>query len=469
MPSMRSIAACALACAAARAQEGGVSVGADGSLSLADSRVCPNRANSHLDAGFEGVEQAECEALGACWDPTSPAAYCYPLGERMRTVVLYTAEDKINTGVWTEYGGAPPQHAELRWGNKGVSVEKTCPVSCRFTDEQSWLDRADAVLVETVNFEKFGVWTGEMPLPQHVRPHALAAVQATLAPDLPLLGLFGYEHTSYAPHLALGGEATGAFHFSATHSRASTLPVTLVCPWGQPVAHFLAPPPPKTPGHAVAYFSEHGEDPSHSALVEGLLAAAGSEGVHAFAHRANAELPEQLARPEAGLADKLALIGTYRFLLITTPTTEADFLSPELSHALQAGTVPVYFGAENIDEYAPPGGWVDGRGFASGADLWAYLEAFSGESEEATAAYAGFFAWKAGAARAAAEEAKRLGDSILLGTGQGVDPHACAEEAGSGGGEDEAAARWWRCFRKHLDHCVYYAECRICKFVTENT
>jgi hypothetical protein len=143
------------------------------------------------------------------------------------------------------------------------------------------------VLVEAVNLEKFGVWSGEVPLPQHVRPNALAAVQATLTPDLPLLGLFGYEQTSYAPHLALGGQATGDFHFSVTHSRASTLPVTLVCPWGQPVAHFLAPPPPKAPGRLVAYFSEHGEDASHEHLVEGLLAAAGAEGVHAYAHRAN--------------------------------------------------------------------------------------------------------------------------------------------------------------------------------------
>jgi hypothetical protein len=452
-----------LTLAAGQPPEGSVEVGADGSLSLHDANVCPNRVNSHLDAGFDGISEAECAALGACWDPSSPSAWCYPLGERMRTIVLYSADDAINTGVWSEFGGEPPQRAELRWGNKGVVVEKTCPVSCRFTADQDWLDRADAVLIEAVNLEKFGVWSGEVPLPQAVRQHALAAVQATLSPQLPLLGLFGYEQTSYAPHLSLGGEATSAFHISATHSRASTLPVTLVCPWGQPVAHFLAPPPPKTPGRAIAYFSEHGEDASHAELVEGLLAAAGAEGVHAFAHRANRELPAELAREEAGLADRLALIGTYKFLLVTTPTTEADFLSPELSHALQAGTVPIYLGAENIGEYAPPGGWVDARRFATGQELWAHLSTFLGAGAAEEARYASFFAWKAGAAVAAAEEANRLGSSILLGTGQGVDPRACAE------GASEDAAAWWRCFRKHLDNCVYYAECKICRFVTEST
>ena len=307
-----------------------------------------------------------------------------------------------------------------------------------------------------MNFEKFGVWSGELPLPQEYRPHPLAGVKDTVSPQLPLLGLFGYEQTSYAPHLSVGGEFAEPFHFSSTHSRASTLPITLICPWGQPVAHFLAPPPAKTPGHSILYFSEHGEDASHAALVEGLLDAAGPDGVHAFAHRANRELPSQLQHEDAGLADKLALISTYKFLLITTPTTEADFISPELSHALQAGTVPIYLGAENVGEYAPPGGWVDARRFSSGQELWAYLAPFLAEGSEAE--YSAFYAWKAGAAVAAAEEAERLGEGILLGTGQGVEARACQEEAS----EADAAAAWWRCFRKHLDRCVYHAECSYC-------
>ena len=68
--------------------------------------------------------------------------------------------------------------------------------------------------------------------------------------------------------LILVGDSMG----NVLQGHSSTLPVTLVCPWGQPVAHFLAPPPPKTPGRAIAYFSEHGEDASHAELVEGLLA-----------------------------------------------------------------------------------------------------------------------------------------------------------------------------------------------------
>ncbi len=443
-------------------------VNEDGSLTSLSPHDCPNRVNSHIDAGHEGIEEGECLDIGACWDPTSPGPWCYPLGERMRTIVQYTADDRINTAVWSEYGGAPPQRAELRWGNTGVVVEKTCPVACHFTSDQAALATADAVLIEAVNFESFGVWEGHLPLPEASRPHPLAAVQSTLSPQLPLLGLFGMEPADHAPHLSLGGEHTGDFHFSVTHNADSTLPVTLVCPWGQPVSHFLAPPPAKDPAHFMAYFSEHGVSAEHSALVEGLLAAAAAAAapgprIHAYSYLANTPLPAGL---EANLPARLAHIANFSYLLITTPSTERDFISPELSHALQAGTVPVYLGAENVADYMPPRGWVDARAFGSGAELWKHLTSMR-DSEA-------FFAWKQGARSAAASEAERLGGGILLGTGQGLDPNACEEgrqqDALPGSPEfGQAAAAWWRCFRKHLDRCVYYAECAICKFVTENT
>jgi hypothetical protein len=457
-----------LALLSASAQE--IYVNEDGSTSTSISpNACPNRVNSHLDAGHLGIEEEECVAMGACWDPTSPGPWCYPLGERVRTIVLYSAEERINTAVWSEYGSSNPQRAELRWGNTGVVVEKTCPVTCRFTSDQAALGAADAVLIEAVNFQKFDEWDGELPMPVSSRPHPLADVQATLSPELPLMGLFGMEATEYAPHLSLGGEHAVGFHFSVTHNADSTLPVTLVCPWGQPVAHFLAPPPAKDPAHFMAYFSEHGVNAEHAALVEGLLAAAAAAapagpGIHAYSHLANTPLPAAL---ESNLPERLAHIATFSYLLITTPSTEHDFILPELSHAQQAGTVPVYLGAENVADYMPPRGWVDARAFGSGQDLWDFLV-----SERDAAA---FFAWKQGARSAAASEAERLGEGILLGTGQGLEPNACAEETGGqdappGSAEfDAASAAWWRCFRKHLDRCVYYAECAICKFVTENT
>ena len=111
----------------ALAQPENVEVGDDGSISaLHDAGACPNRVNSHLDEGFEGIEEEECRARGACWDPSSPGPWCYPLGDRMRTIVLYSAEGQINTGVWSEFGGAsPPERAQV--GQQGRSCGEDLP------------------------------------------------------------------------------------------------------------------------------------------------------------------------------------------------------------------------------------------------------------------------------------------------------------------------------------------------------
>jgi len=266
---------------------------------------------------------------------------------------------------------------------------------------------------------------------------------------------------------------------------AHTLPVTLLCPWGRPVADFLAPPPPKPDAaRLVAYFSEHGVAPAFRDLVDGLFAAAGG-ALHAFVHKRNRELPDEAGGSPFALERRIAFMGTYKFLLVTEAVDERDFLSAEWSQAILAGTVPVYVGGPpNLAAFALPGGYVDGRTFSSGAALWKYLAAFGAGGDAAEAAYARFFAWKKGAAAAAAADEPPGGGA--LGTGAGVAPDACAPEAvravaewpapappgappAPDAGLDAAAAGGWRCFRRGLDRCVHYAECRACKLVHEIT
>ena len=160
-------------------------------------------------------------------------------------------------------------------------------------------------------------------------------------------------------------------------------------------------------------------------------------------------------------------------------------MSPEWSQAFVSGVVPVYVGAPNVGAYALPAGWVDGRKFSSGADLWRYLASFDPDAPGADrgaveVAYQRFFAWKEGASIAAVEDGP--GE---LGTGDGVAEGACSfasiravetwphppspGEPVAPEREGEAlnavAAGAWRCFRRALDRCVHYCECRICRFV----
>jgi hypothetical protein len=397
---------------------------------------------------------------------------------RRRTVVLYTAAGRINTGVWPSWGGEPPTTATLNWAAAGVRVEKSCPWDCAFVHDDARLETADAVIVEGVNWPKFGYAGQPLPLP----PRSRGA--------LPVRGYFGYEPSNYFPQYGLGDAATAAeFDFAMTYAGATplaaTLPITLVCPWGRAVRDFVAPPPAKPDASKlVLYFSEHGVAPEFRALLDDFAAAAGAN-LHAFIFKKNRDLPEEASGNPFALENRVAFASTYRFYLITEAVAEADFLSAEWSQAILAGAVPIYVGGPpNLAEYALPGGFIDARTFASGAALWEYVSAFAAGKPGADDAYARFFAWKRGAA--AAHAADEPGGDGVLGTGAGVAADACAGDVGhrvaewptpvppgaptiSEDGLDALAADAWRCFRRALDSCVHYAECRACRHVHQIT
>ncbi len=153
-----------------------------------------------------------------------------------------------------------------------------------------------------------------------------------------------------------------------------------------------------------------------------------------------------------------------------------------------AGAVPIYLGAPNIAEYAPgPRSFINARDFATGQDLWGYLQRFMDGDADADDAYASFFSWKTGANMAFDEDERGL--RYAVGTGQALPrmwpkPKAdiardamrwprpvvggTSEELVATGSDPEFrdASKWsWRIFRERLDNCVHYAECRLCEYV----
>ena len=449
------------------------------------------------------------------------AAEAQRFAERKRLIVLSTEGERINTGVWPGWGGAggAAREVTLNWAAAGVRVQKYCPLACTITHDNSLIAQADAVVMELVNHPKFGLGGQPVQWPERSRPNARAAAAAAAASGvpatLPLLGLFYYEPTDAYPAYGLGdADVAARFDFTMTHQQSTTLPVTLVCPWGRPVEDFLRPMPAKGAGRLVAYFSEHGAAVPFRQLLDELFEAAGAQtgaadnGLHAYTHRRNRETPAEAGGDPYQLSRRVDFMGTYKFLLITEGSEEADFLSPEWSQAFLAGAVPVYLGAPNVEQYAPgPRSFVSARDFASGAELWAYLSSFAPAAtgdeaadaaarEAADAAYARFFEWKKGARAAYGHD--EAGTQFAVGTGGALVkdaewPRPKADvardlnarwplplKAGATGREEEAdaeAARefetlasWgWRLFRERLDNCVHYAECRLCKLVWDRT
>ena len=110
-------------------------------------------------------------------------------------------------------------------------------------------------------------------------------------------------------------------------------------------------------------------------------------------------------------------------------------------------------------------------------------------AQAADDAYASFFSWKAGAHAAHQEDEAEF--RYAVGTGQALPAEwpksdkDIARDAGrytrpvvggqapadaSSDSEFRESSMWsWRLFRRHLDNCVHYAECRLCEYVHRHT
>ena len=81
----------------------------------------------------------------------------------------------------------------------------------------------------------------------------------------------------------------------------------------------------------------------------------------------------------------------YKFALVMENSIEVDWVTEKFYLPFLANTVPVYYGAPNIEDYAPgPHSFINMRDFDSPAALGKYLK----ELAEDEAAYSAFFAWR---------------------------------------------------------------------------
>jgi hypothetical protein len=92
-----------------------------------------------------------------------------------------------------------------------------------------------------------------------------------------------------------------------------------------------------------------------------------------------------------GRATKLETIARYKFTLAFENSISPDYVTEKFFDPLLVGSVPVYLGAENVDEFAPGDhAFIAVRDFAGPADLANYLSFLSDNDEE----YAEYLSWK---------------------------------------------------------------------------
>jgi hypothetical protein len=167
--------------------------------------------------------------------------------------------------ILTHLNGAAFSLIRIAGAAAGVRVTRTCPLPCAFIHGDDGRDTADAVIMELVNHPKFGFgrdvpipWPEKRPNPRYIQ-QAVGAPPSGIPESLPLVGLFYFEPTDQYPgYTTANKEIMEHVDFSVTPEQSSTLPITLVCPWGRTINDFVNPPPPKVAGNLIAYFNEHG-------------------------------------------------------------------------------------------------------------------------------------------------------------------------------------------------------------------
>lgn len=84
-----------------------------------------------------------------------------------------------------------------------------------------------------------------------------------------------------------------------------------------------------------------------------------------------------------GVKDKIDALSHAEFTLAFENAIGNGYISEKIFDAMKAGSIPIYFGAPDIDQYVPKDCYIDFRDFGSYEDLYAYLKNMSPEQKEA--------------------------------------------------------------------------------------
>lgn len=80
----------------------------------------------------------------------------------------------------------------------------------------------------------------------------------------------------------------------------------------------------------------------------------------------------------------------YKFVLAIENTKTESYVTEKLFYALEAGSVPIYFGAPNVWDFVPPNSIIDASKFSSLRKLASYVKTLANDP----VAYAEYHAWR---------------------------------------------------------------------------
>ncbi|CAM9957095.1 unnamed protein product, partial [Laminaria digitata] len=116
--------------------------------------------------------------------------------------------------------------------------------------------------------------------------------------------------------------------------------------------------------------------------------------VHSYGHCLH-NREEPILVPGGGTTsrqqNKVEILGRYKFLLAFENNDQLqDYVTEKVYNGLQSGTLPVYWGAKNIDDYVPKGSVVKASDFSSPEALATHLKVLAADRD----LYEAYFAWR---------------------------------------------------------------------------
>eukprot|EP01103_Thecamoeba_quadrilineata_P013517 TRINITY_DN3778_c0_g1_i1.p1 TRINITY_DN3778_c0_g1~~TRINITY_DN3778_c0_g1_i1.p1 ORF type:complete len:409 (+),score=62.40 TRINITY_DN3778_c0_g1_i1:3-1229(+) len=317
-----------------------------------------------------------------------------------------------NTGVWQGWGRKG--NFSIDWS--GIKISKpdssVCGLypNCQVSSDQQDVANSDAVVMEVVNHFMFYGSRGnslEVDFPKSGRKQLLIQTH--------------FEQPSAYPNI-FEPALLKRFNASMIPDKNSEIPITLHCPWTNNPEDFLKKPPIKTASNQIAYFASRQHSPGREDYVKELAEHLNID-IYEGAMR-NAVRPYQKDSPN-WIHQEIELMGNYKFVLAFEVVNVTSFVTHELSQVLLGGAVPIYMGADDVDGYTPgPHSIIKVSDYKGPADMATHLKKLIADDKE----YNRLFDWKKN-------------------------------------------KRTWRelqpSFVGHVDNCVYYAECNLCKYVVE--
>lgn len=77
--------------------------------------------------------------------------------------------------------------------------------------------------------------------------------------------------------------------------------------------------------------------------------------------------------------DKLKIMSQYKFTLAFENNSFPGYITEKLFHPMMSGSIPVYYGAENVTQHIPEDCFIDYRKFKNKEEFWDFIVNFSDE------------------------------------------------------------------------------------------